>query len=152
MYLLGGGEQMDRPRLIYSRRDFGRMTLGVLPLSVLALRSSKIDGVQIGAITYSFRSMNDPEAIIKAMAQIGLTEAEVMSNHAEALAGAPPLRPAGRGATPDQMAAQQAAQEELRKWRLSVSTDKFKAVAGKFAAAGIEVRLLCYNMGRNIPE
>ena len=50
-------------------------------------------GVRLGAITYSFRAITDAKAIVKAMASMGLGEAELMSNHAEALAGAP----GGRG-------------------------------------------------------
>src|SRR5262245_5167661 len=130
----------DRHPVLYSRRDFGKLALAAMPLSLLAAQNSKSKGVQIGAITYSFRSISDPEAIIKAMAQIGLSETELMSNHAEALAGAPAAQRGGAG------------QEELQKWRASVSMDKFKAVAKKFEAAGIEVRLLCYNMGRNIKD
>jgi sugar phosphate isomerase/epimerase len=129
----------DRQPFVYSRRDFGKLALAAVPFSLLAAQNSKINGVQIGAITYSFRSISDPEAIIKAMAQIGLTEAELMSNHAEALAGAPAPQRGGP-------------QEELRKWRTSVSMEKFKAVAKKFKAAGIDVRLLCYNMSRNIAD
>src|ERR1019366_1021816 len=51
----------------------------------------KFFGVQIGAITYSFNSIANPdaEAIIKAYVEIGLGEAELMSNHCESLAGAP---------------------------------------------------------------
>jgi sugar phosphate isomerase/epimerase len=138
----------DREKIVYSRREFGRIALAGFPLSLLEAANSKINGVQIGAITYSFRSINDPEAIIKAMAQIGLTEAELMSNHAEALAGAPaaPRGVRGSGPTTEQVAAQEA----LRKWRMSTTPNTFKAVAKKFADAGIEVRLLCYNMARNI--
>jgi sugar phosphate isomerase/epimerase len=134
---------------VYSRRDFGRMTFAGLPLSFLAVSSpaaTKINGVEIGAITYSFRSIADPGAIIQAMARIGLNEAELMFNHAEALAGAPSV-PRG-SPTPSQ----QSAQEALRKWRMSVSMDKFKSVAKKFSDAGIEVRLLCYNMNRNTTD
>ena len=42
---------------MYSRRDFGKLALTALPLagSVAAAINSKIDGVQIGAQTYSFR-------------------------------------------------------------------------------------------------
>jgi sugar phosphate isomerase/epimerase len=58
--------------------------------------NSKFGGVQIGAITYSFRSMPNVDDIIKAMVQIGLGEAELMSNHAEAVAGAP-SQGGGRG-------------------------------------------------------
>ena len=82
---------------------------------LLAKPDSKIAGVQIGAITYSFRSIPDAEAIIKAYVTIGLSEAELMSNHAEQLAGAPPAPPGppggrGRGEmTPEQQAEAQKA-------------------------------------------
>jgi sugar phosphate isomerase/epimerase len=153
----------DPPRPLYSRRDFGKLAIAGLAVpSFLASRlfaaPSRINGVQVGAITYSFRSISDANAIIKAMVQIGLGEAELMSNHAEALAGAPSGRAAGpgpgrgRAMTPEQQAAQQAAQEELRKWRLATSPATFKAVSKKFADNGIEIALLCYNMGRNIAD
>lgn len=60
--------------------------------------SSKFGGVRIGAITYSFNRIAnpDPGAIIKAYVEIGLGEAELMSNHCEALAGAPPMPMFGR--------------------------------------------------------
>src|SRR5882724_3639828 len=78
----------------YTRRDFGKLALTALPLAAARAAApidSKFNGVQIGAITYSFNSIAnaDPEAIIKAFVEIGLGEAELMSNHCEALAGAP---------------------------------------------------------------
>ncbi len=83
----------------YNRRDFGKIALASLPLARLyAAINSKFNGVQIGAITYSFNSIaSDPQAIIKAMVEIGLGEAELMSNHCEALAGAPAMPSFGRG-------------------------------------------------------
>src|SRR5450432_2641811 len=60
--------------------------------------NSKFDGVRIGAITYSFnRIASEPEAIVKAFVEVGLGEAELMSNHCEALAGAPGAPAFGRG-------------------------------------------------------
>jgi sugar phosphate isomerase/epimerase len=83
----------------YTRRDLGKIALAAVPLArAYAAINSKFGGVQIGAITYSFNSIaSDPEAIIKAMAEIGLGEAELMSNHCEALAGAPAMPSFGRG-------------------------------------------------------
>jgi sugar phosphate isomerase/epimerase len=82
----------------YTRRDFGKIALASLPLArAYAAVNSKFDGVQIGAITYSFRSFTDAEEVIKAMVEIGLGEAELMSNHCEALAGAPAMPSFGRG-------------------------------------------------------
>jgi sugar phosphate isomerase/epimerase len=132
---------------------------------------SKFHGVQIGAITYSFNRIAspDPEAIIRAYVEIGLGEAELMSNHCEALAGAPPMprfrfgqgrAPApARGAdgappaprmrpqlTPEQRAEMQAGQEKIAEWRKTTNANTWKAVAKKFNDAGVEVALLCYNM------
>jgi sugar phosphate isomerase/epimerase len=85
----------------FSRRDFGKIALASVPLAKgFAKRiDSKFDGVQIGAITYSFNRIAapDPEAIIRAYVEIGLGEAELMSNHCEALAGAPAMPNFGRG-------------------------------------------------------
>ncbi|HWC95401.1 MAG TPA: sugar phosphate isomerase/epimerase [Candidatus Sulfopaludibacter sp.] len=86
----------------FTRRDFGRIALASVPLS-MAFGAKKIDskfgGVQVGAITYSFNRLAspDPEAIVKAYAEIGLGECELMSNHCEALAGAPAMPAFGRG-------------------------------------------------------
>src|SRR5436305_3705412 len=86
----------------FTRRDLGKMALVSVPVS-MALGAKRIDskfgGVQIGAITYSFNRIAspDPEAIIKAYEEIGLGEAELMSNHCEALAGAPAMPAFGRG-------------------------------------------------------
>jgi sugar phosphate isomerase/epimerase len=114
---------------------------------------SKFGGVQIGAITYSFNRIAspDPEAIVRAYAEIGLGEAELMSNHCEALAGAPPMSMSGGGGgrtapTPEQQAERQAAIEKLAQWRASANANTWKAVTGKFNHAGVRVALLCYNM------
>jgi len=83
----------------YTRRDLGKIALAAIPLArAYTATNSKFYGVQIGAITYSFNSIaSDPEAIIKAMVEIGLGETELMSNHCEALAGAPAIPSFGRG-------------------------------------------------------
>src|SRR3954449_4226452 len=86
----------------YTRRDFGKIALAAAPVcSALGAKmiDSKFGGVQVGAITYSFNRIAspDPEAIVKAYVDIGLGEAELMSNHCEALAGAPAMPAFGRG-------------------------------------------------------
>src|SRR6266480_4471289 len=126
---------MDRTRdpLQFTRRDFGKLALAGLPLSMAFGKvNSRFKGVQIGAITYSFRSMPNPEDIIKAYVTIGLGEMELMSGDAEKLAGAPiPMTgrggrgpgdpPAGaqpvggrRAMTPEEQAAADARAAELR--------------------------------------
>src|SRR5262252_9172147 len=128
----------------YTRRDVGKMTLAGLTLAKAfgaKMIDSKFSGVQVGAITYSFNRIAtpDPEAIIRAYVEIGLGEAELMSNHCEALAGAPAVaRGPGRGTTltADQQAARQAQLEQLRSWRVSSSAATWKGVRKKFNDAG----------------
>ena len=148
----------------YTRRDFAKLTLaGVpasllvtnLPVSAFAQINSRIKGVQIGAITYSFRSMSPPD-IIKAYVDIGLGEMELMSNHAEQLAGAPAGRGGGggrRGAlTPEQQAERDVAVKALRDWRMAATEATFKPVRKKIEDAGIDLKLLCYNMNVRTTE
>src|SRR5947199_10629350 len=92
---------------------------------------SKFGGVQIGAITYSFNRIAtpDPEAIIRAYVEIGLGEAELMSNHCEALADAPAVaRAPSRGVTltAEQQGQRQAQQEQLRAWRAATTAAAWK--------------------------
>jgi sugar phosphate isomerase/epimerase len=134
-----------------SRRDFGKIALAAIPCTAAwATPNSRISGVQVGVISYSFRDLPAGE-IVPSMTKIGLSEVELMSNHAEALAGAPPAP--GRGGrgqapTPEMVAAQRAMQE----WRSSVKHDAFVPVRKQFSDAGIDIALLCYNMGVNITD
>ena len=84
-----------------------------------------------------------------------------MSNHAEALAGMPSGRGGGGGGrrggtppTPEQIAARDAAAKATAEWRKSATEATFKPVRQKIADAGIELRLLCYNMSdlRTLPD
>ncbi len=149
-----------------TRREIGRAALASLPLARTlhaAKIDSKVSGVQIGAITYSFNriAVPDPHAIIRAYGEIGLGVCELMSNHCEALAGAPPLPmfrpgprpPAGAGGpggrpqlTPEQIAERKSAMEKLAEWRNSTGPSTWKAVSKNFSDSGVAVTLLCFNM------
>jgi sugar phosphate isomerase/epimerase len=98
---------------------------------------SRINGVQIGAITYSYRSIPDANAILKAMAEEGLSEVELMSSHAEALLGAPQ----GRGRADEQKA-----------FRKTITSDRFHEVRKRFNDAGIEVRLITYGFATGVSD
>jgi sugar phosphate isomerase/epimerase len=145
----------------FTRRDLGKIALVSLPLTrAFGAKTidSKIHGVQIGAITYSFNTIAnpDPQKIIDAYVEIGLGEAELMSNHCESLAGAPAMPMFGRGGggggrgraplTPEQQAERDAALAKVAQWRASTNAATWKAVRQKFNDAGVEVALLCYNM------
>src|SRR5271170_1476461 len=91
---------------MYTRRDFGKITLAALPLaSAFAKINSKINGVQLGVQTYSFRDLPSEgivDAVIKAMTEIGLGECEVFTSQFEPaqprVEG--PGGPGGRGKQP----------------------------------------------------
>jgi sugar phosphate isomerase/epimerase len=147
--------------MTYTRREVGKMALAAVAVPSLLssralaqLRDPRIHGVVVGSQTYSFRAMQaDPRSIIEAMRNIGLFSAELMSGHAEGLAGLPvlPNFGGGRGAqlTPEQQADMKAAQEAQTKWRLSTSPATWAAVRKMWNDAGIEVRYVTYNMSGN---
>src|SRR3954447_14725667 len=89
--------------MLYTRRDIGRIAAALpLALQLEAKPDSKIGGVQVGTISYSFREMpdgNSAEAILSHMVELGLSGIELMNGPAEAWAGAPamPGRGGGRG-------------------------------------------------------
>ena len=101
----------------YSRRDFGKLALASLPAAALLghrkyylrrrsrpLNPTQFGGVQIGTITYSYRSMPDQsaEAILKYVVDSGINAIELMGPPVEAYAqkrtGFTPPGGGGRGA------------------------------------------------------
>ena len=84
----------------FTRRDLGKLALAALPASGLLAQkpNSKFDGVQVGVITYSYRSMpgaNDAPALLKYIVDSGVSGIELMGPAAEIYAGSPAA--AGRG-------------------------------------------------------
>jgi sugar phosphate isomerase/epimerase len=116
--------------------------------------SSTVNGVRIGAQTYSFRDMPRPpgaadgvDVVIKAMKDSGLSECELFAPQLE------PQFAAGRGqrgAAPSPEAVK--AREDLRKWRLDTPLDHFKNVRKKFDAAGLTISAYCYNMNQSFTD
>jgi sugar phosphate isomerase/epimerase len=190
----------------FTRRDFGRFAIAGLPLASFALSgkslfaqakpNSNFDGVHIGVITYSFNGMAATD-LIPTMVKIGVSNCELMSNHAESLAGMPamgrggfpgaggggrgpvtypqtlgadgltesceqmvknmgaggPGGGRGRGQmTPEQQAAMQDAQKKASEWRATTTPETWKALRKQFDDAGIDLRILCYNMGTTITD
>jgi sugar phosphate isomerase/epimerase len=133
-----------------TRRDFGKAALAALPAPLAAFKpDSRFGGVQIGTITYSFRTLpNSMDDLLKYCVELGLSSIELMSEPAEAYAGAPasPRRrtnKAGRRPpmTAKQRAAARTAAGERTKWRLSASMDKYKELRRKFNEAGINIAI-----------
>ena len=140
--------------------------------------NSKFGGVQIGVIApYSFRGLpSGAEDLLKYIVQLGLNSVELQSEPVEAYAGAPATgrggpggpRPGGPGGpppgagappgagrppmTPEQQAAQRARAEELRKWRISASMDKYKELRQKYNDAGVTIHIVKFNLNANMPD
>lgn len=132
--------------MLYTRRDVGRIALaaGAATRVLSAKPNSNFGGVQIGAITYSFRALpGSAEEILKYCVDCGISAVELMSGAAEAYAGAPALpgRPAGapRQLTPEQQEEMRKAADATKAWRLSVSMDKYKAFRKMYEAAGVKI-------------
>jgi len=140
----------------YSRREIGKLALATLPGAALLERplavlgqskpNSVVNGVNLGTITYSYRSMPDQraEAILRYIVDSGISQIEFMGAPVEAFAGAPQMprsAVASRGAssTPDQQAIQREHATKLRAWRTSVSMDRFKALRSMFNDAGVSI-------------
>lgn len=89
---------------------------------------SRFGGVQIGTITYSYRSMDDKTlpAILDFVVQSGLSSAELMGSAVEQYAGIPQAKD----------------QKELQKWRTSVSMKEFKKIRKMFNARGVKIDIL----------
>lgn len=120
----------------------------------LGTPNSKIKGVQIGAITYSFRSMpGSAEQLIQYCKEAGITAIELMGDPAEAYAGSPvgvmpPMnfRPpaANEPAKPpmsreDFMKSMEERNAKARAWRETASMDKFVELRKLFNDAGITI-------------
>ena len=96
----------------YSRREFGKLALAGLPAAAMlgesgallrafaqAKPNSLIEGVQIGTITYSYRSMPEEtaEATLKYVVDSGISAIELMGGPVESFAGIPAAPDGGRG-------------------------------------------------------
>ncbi len=119
--------------------------------------SSKINGVQIGVITYSFRAMKDQsaEATLQYIKDCGINAIELMGDPAEAFAGKPEptfdrraawmaslTKRGGKKLTAEQQEvfdASAAYGKEVAQWRAKVSMDKFKELRKMYKAAGVSI-------------
>lgn len=127
----------------------------------LGSTNSLVKGVQIGVITYSFRSLPDQsaEATLKYVTDCGISAIELMGDPAESYAGMPNnpidrrtfwgLSRKGRDGGEltddekkqlDEMRVQMDAyNKEVVKWRTSVSMDKFTEVKKMYADSGVKI-------------
>lgn len=146
---------------MYTRREFGKLALTTLPAATLiehpfeALAQTRrpnsvVDGVHLGTITYSYRSMPDQsaEATLRYIVESGISQIELMGGPAESFAGSPQTGRGGGGGgggrggqqpTPEQQAARREAAARLKAWRTTVSMDRFKALRKIYNDAGVTI-------------
>jgi len=119
-----------------SRRDLAKL-IAAAPFAPLGFAkiNSKIEGVMVGAQTYSFRD-RDLEACIAAMKEIGLGYAELSQGH---------LEPGDKN--------DRKHDAELKKaWRENPPMDELKAARKKFEDAGIEIYAVNYSFRTNMSD
>ena len=120
-------------------------TLSLQAQSVSTKPDSKFEGIQIGVITYSYRSMpHDVDKLIEFCLASGISAIELMGDAVEEYAGKPKADFSWRSGPRQPMTDLQKAQvatynKQVADWRATVSMDKFMEVRKKFDAAGIKI-------------
>jgi hypothetical protein len=147
----------EKPSILSRRRFLGTTLAATVAYTILPLGLSADDikrrfkkGVQIGAISYSFRSLpGNAQDVLGYLVQSGLTTVELMGNHAEDFAGAPqpPARPPRGAQLSDAEKAkyetdQKAYGEEIRKWRLSAPLEKYQALRKMYDKEDVTIDIL----------
>lgn len=149
-----------------SRRKFLNVTASAAALSAIPFNygfksfvsgnkkhDSTFDKVQIGAISYSWRSMpQSPQDIIRYCQLAGIDTLELMGDVAENYLGLPPIppRPAKSDSqTPEEKKAYEAAVEEAkqaqRKWRINLPMQKYSDLRKIFNDAGINIHIVKFS-------
>ena len=130
---------------MFTRREFAALVASALASPSVLTRAQQRDavgrltlnGVRVGAQTYSFRALNRPpggdmtDVLIQAFTECGLGECELWS---------PQIEPAG------------VPREEVRRWRIETPLDHFGAIRKKFEAAKIAIRAFNYSFNDSFTD
>jgi Xylose isomerase-like TIM barrel len=133
--------------MTFTRRDLGKLALAAIPAArLLAKQNSYWGGVQVGMnVPYSYgnNNMTADETIAKTV-ELGISAVECRTQPIEQCMGSPAAgkTPPRAPLTPEQQTEQTAAAAELRKWRLSLTSDQFKAARKKFEDGGIAIQIM----------
>ncbi|NOR75933.1 MAG: TIM barrel protein [Draconibacterium sp.] len=147
-----------------SRRNFlGKTAIGATALSFAPFAysctgdsGSKFGGVQIGVITYSWRSMpGTAEDILKYCVEGGISSLELMGNVAEEYAGIPVMPPRPKRGVEQIDAEQEAygierdkAMAQQKEWRLSNNMEKYKELRKMYNDAGVNIHIVKFSPAR----
>ena len=114
-------------------------------LKNLGKPNSLFNGVQIGAISYSWRSMpSSAEQILQYCLDCNISAIELMGPAAEAFAGAPQAPGRAAGGSRRQLTAEERAQQAeynktLAAWRATVPMKKFEQLRQLYRDAGVRI-------------
>ena len=147
-----------------------KSALSVLAMAMLMLLTSfstrgqeapdsKYGGVQIGAITYSFRDIREVDAVLQACVDAGLSSVELMGTGIEAYLGAPESPLTWREMrrmdelSDEKKKAFATYQEEIKTWRYADGTmDKYLKLKQKFNDAGVKIHIYKWTAGMSDEE
>lgn len=114
-------------------------------LKNLAKPNSKFAGVQVGVISYSFRTLPcNAEQLLKYCIDCNISALEMMGNTAEAFAGAPhaktePWEYPRREKTEEEKAEDTRKEKETADWRAKVGMEKFAQLKKMYNDAGVSI-------------
>ena len=124
----------------------GKSGMAATPFGMISDKpNSLINGVQIGAITYSFRSLpGSAEQLLQYCLDANISAIELMGDAIEEYAGAPknpnPWVPGKKIEYTKAVIAQIKEYEtQLANWRTTVSMDKFKEIRKMYNHAGVSI-------------
>jgi sugar phosphate isomerase/epimerase len=122
---IGSGALAATSMLFLSKTSFASSLLSATK------PNSVINGIQIGVITYSFRSMpGTVEDLLKYCIDCNINAIELMGDAAEAYAGAPKR---------EQAQSWTEFGPKIAEWRVAASMDKFKELRKMFNEAGVTI-------------
>ncbi len=140
--------------------SIGEFTLAVAVLSMTVMGyactgsdkpNSNFEGVQIGVISYSWRSMpaGGAQDMLRYCLESGISSIELMGSVAEQYAGippSPPRSPRGVEMSEEEQAEQRQQAEEARlrqrEWRLSASMEKFAELRKMYNDSGVNIHIV----------
>jgi len=167
--------------MMATRREFARSSLlglaGIKWVSAAGKPRSVFNGVHIGVIApYSFRALSpNAEQVLQYLVQLGISTVELQNSVVEAFAGAPirlgpppvPVggqRPAAGGPpggaappvprplSPEEREKRRKAEEELWRWRLAASMDKFVQLRKLYNDAGVTIHAFKFELRPDLTE
>lgn len=104
--------------------------------------NSLFNGVQVGVISYSWRSMpSSAEQVLQYCIDCNISAIELMGPAAEEFAGAPqsPKFQPGQKPTPEQEAERAAFANTMKEWRTKVPMTKFEQLRKMYKDAGVSI-------------